>query len=1484
MFTGKGIHRDKKASKQGSMRSRSPVSSSEGKAETPMLGRFSLFAERVFIAEVSPDRPGIARTVAACFQGESVENFDYPLSGSPFDGVTGHHACCYEKDVLRHFSGDAYLRAIRASGYAGISLLDAAGKLNGIIVFADPKPLRNPAILESILSILASRVAVEVENRRLEGALESSESKRLGAQKEAEESRRLSQAPIQTAAPVAAVSASPAPRHETGPALAGMEVKLKQADEKLKAAESRLQQLSQTLSDRDREVDERVKLLGLARSNVRELEVKLQAAEQGALENLKKLSGADSALDEKSASLAAARDAMRALDEKLKASENRLQQASQTLLERERELGEKTRSLADAQDGVQALRAKLQAGDESLRQSLEKLSGTSRELEEKSRLIAASRDHAQSLDAKLQDAEIRLGKTLEELAGLRRELDAKSKSLADGRDTEQALEKKLHAAENRLQEISQTLLGRDRELEEKSKSLADGRAAAQALEKKLEVTEIILQQTTQKLTGTSHELQERSKSFSIARDEVFALESRLRIVEAGFQSADAHRQAMFSQPGMGVVLLNDQGRFMEANAVFESLLGFTQNELVTKCLADLTHSDDAGALTAAQAGCVESGKDHFQVQLRLLNKQGGELWARLTGSILHSRGVSPDFTLIFVEDITLQVQSTELAEINHARFEAVCRHAGLGVVLCDDQDRISYVSPSLEKLLDVSNDELISKPMSELVHPSDPKADLRLHAECLEGRCDHYEVEKCLKGRDQNPVWTRATTSVVRSEGDLPRYTIRVFEDLTTRRSAESARKTLEEKLKATEDRLEKASQQSSGSERILDEKTKSLSDARDAARAVEEKLKVAEDRLQEALKKLLSRERDLDEKTKSLVEARDAARDGEEKLKSAESRHQKISLKLAGRDRELDEKSKALISARDSAHTLQEKFQKAEEKHRTAEGRLDKALEELAASRRELEEKSKSIADGRHSMQTMERKLQVNEEILKQTSHKLTGTSHELAEQSKSFSDARETVHTLEDKLQIIEAGLQASEAYHQSMFSQPGMGVVSLDDQGQFKEANSAFESLLDMTHDELVTKSLADLVHSEDVAMFVAARDGCVESGKDHFQVQLRLLNKQGWEVWARLTGSIHRGKNASPDFTLIFVEDFTDRRKIESERQATATLLREAESKLQGAEEKIRELEKQAGLQQGAHKADETLLRAAVSKLRGAEEKIRELENQAGLLQSDRKTDEALLRDAESKLRAAEEKLRELERHAIPPQNATSPPPEAVAPAATTPEPEPEDDDASPEEHAAQPHAHVEGFNEIIHAFITVDMENRIVHVNSRTEQLLGSSHSSMFGKHVREMYSVERQRPIHKLSQVGEPAPKGGFRLNKTWVNGSDGTARIFVQGTSSLFDDAGNPIGALVVFQDFDQIHDLEQTLIESNRVPSHSVFEDQLAHEYDNIVAILNMVSRPLLASLDKDLHASNEGWDRSFEIVQQQSKEIQEKFMKLSGSATHA
>lgn len=2108
IFSWMGPGRDENRGR--SSRSAAPPSPDEGK--TPTLGRFCVFAERVFIAEVLPDRPDVARTVAACVQGAEVGSFDYPLRGSPFDGVTGTHACCYEKNVLKQFPGDAYLRSMGASGYAGISLLDSQGRLNGIIVFADRKPLRDPAVVESILGILASRIAMGIENRRIEDALELSESKyrnlcertteglyqlsmedrytsvnpamalllgysspselmrevtsvskqvyadparraevlarvrkegqahepecalvrkdgrriwvsekldairgpqgnllhvaavvqdltalkeagtsgarsrscldtvlecvplgvtlmdargvitqaspslesllghpraellakswadlmhpedrknhgawlakcfdgsrphgqvegrflrktggsvparltismapgeprgfvgvleELSDRKRTEEDLRASNQRFQSLFEGAAVGialldpdgkvteANHAlaqylgfPRQEilskplpdfTHPddaaklrqvheecvkggrdhhqaerrfvrkdrsvlqarltvttvrggggvfrcsiamvedltllrdadlAMAGLRKELGGAHEKLETAQKRVEQVSQEHSATGRTLAEKSDSLAASQEKVRALEGRIQVAEARLQESARKISAtelelaagsealaaarqAGRSLDEKlqateirldqtsqklseterrlaeeSRSLAAGRDAMRtlegklhsteenlqvaekdrretskrladtnhlfvekaealavaqkaakALDEKLRATEGSLAQTtqklsatdrdlaakseslgaaqagarafedklkaveqrlldtSQKLSDRDRELDEKTRSLAAAQAAARVLEEKLKASEENLRQTAGKVSETGRDLDERSKSLASAQAAARDLEGKLKVSEESLRQTTQKATETSRELEERTESLAATRDAMRTLEEKLHAAEGRLKELSQRISAKDRELGEKSAALDGAHCGADVLEAKIQGLEKNLKEGATRVSDAVRELDEKSKSLAAAHDAVRSLEGKLReakslqqetshklssagtdlagkteslvavegrtkalerdlkSVQEHLRAAETRYRSVFNQPGTGVASLDETGRFIEVNGALESLLGFSRVELGTRTLASVVHPADGAALTAARAGCVESGKEHFQAQVRLLNKQGGEIWARVTGSIPGDGSGSTPVTLVLVEDITSWVMSSELSQVNHARFEALCQHTGAGVIVCDENEMVTYVNPALERLLGVANDDLISKPLTGLVHPSDPKADERPHAECVEGKRDHFEVEKCLRRKDGDPVWTRATTSILRGEDGLPHYFIHVFEDRTASRKAvadrepgEAARRSLEQKLHATEEkladadlelaekskalavtrdavkalegklkaaesRLQETSQKLSGTDREMDEKSSSLAAARENVRILEEKLKAGGEKLQksesglkETTRKLTDTDRELDQASKTLAVVRTIKDTLEDKLQAAEKKLEQTARKLADTERELAGKSDSAAAAKDRAHSMEGKLQAAESrlkeasqkladrereldekskslaaaqamepKFHDAETRLKETSQKLAGRDRELEEKSSLLAAAQGSAQALEAKLRTAEDGLRQSTQKLSGANRELDEKSGSLAAARNRAQTLEEKLRGIEENLQASEARYRSVFNQPAIGVASLAPDGRFTEANSALVSLLGFSRDELLTRSLASLTHASDAGALSAAQAECTESGKEHFQVQLRLLNKQTEEIWARLTGSIARGKGDSPATTLVLVEDITawvisselshvNHARFEALCQHTGAgvIICDENDRITYVNPSLEHLldvthddlvsKRIDGLVHASDsKADQHLhdecsegkrdhyevekclqrkdgepvwTRATTSVVRSDDGRPRYYIRVFEDITAQRKVEaahaaeETARRAMEEKLRAAEEKLRQLESAAAPKQ-ATAPEPPSGKPEGAEPLP-------SPSPPARKLH-------EILHAFLTVNIEGRIVHVNSKAEHLLASSHAAIFGKPLNEVFSVERQRPIHTPGRAASPGSPDDSGLQKTWVKRRDGSEHIYIQCSSPLLDGAGKVVGTVLVFQNFDAINDLESVLIESERVPSHSVFEEQLAQEFDNTLGILGMVTNPLVASLNQDLRDAKGDWSVVFETAQRQSEEIHEKLLMLSGGTTHA
>jgi len=127
----------------------------------------------VIIDKIADD-PANAETVALYANGEVLPNMQYTLKGTPCDNVMEGTLCCHPENIQQLFPEDLLLVDMQAECYAGIPLLDSAGKVIGLIAVLDGKPMENTAYVTSLLQMVATRVAAELEREQSERALAES--------------------------------------------------------------------------------------------------------------------------------------------------------------------------------------------------------------------------------------------------------------------------------------------------------------------------------------------------------------------------------------------------------------------------------------------------------------------------------------------------------------------------------------------------------------------------------------------------------------------------------------------------------------------------------------------------------------------------------------------------------------------------------------------------------------------------------------------------------------------------------------------------------------------------------------------------------------------------------------------------------------------------------------------------------------------------------------------------------------------------------------------------------------------------------------------------------------------------------------------------------------------------------------------------------------------------------------------------------------
>ncbi len=116
-----------------------------------------------------------AETIVLYANGNLLPNIQYMLKNTPCAEVVNGRFCCYPEKVQQNFPEDHLLTEMGAESYAGLPLWNTAGQVIGLIGVIDTKPFSNTALISSILQLVTSSVAAEIERQQAEQVLAARE-------------------------------------------------------------------------------------------------------------------------------------------------------------------------------------------------------------------------------------------------------------------------------------------------------------------------------------------------------------------------------------------------------------------------------------------------------------------------------------------------------------------------------------------------------------------------------------------------------------------------------------------------------------------------------------------------------------------------------------------------------------------------------------------------------------------------------------------------------------------------------------------------------------------------------------------------------------------------------------------------------------------------------------------------------------------------------------------------------------------------------------------------------------------------------------------------------------------------------------------------------------------------------------------------------------------------------------------------------------
>lgn len=129
-------------------------------------------------------------------------------------------------------------------------------------------------------------------------------------------------------------------------------------------------------------------------------------------------------------------------------------------------------------------------------------------------------------------------------------------------------------------------------------------------------------------------------------------------------------RAIFEGAGIGMALVDPNGRPIATNGALREISGYSEAELRAMTFAEFTHPDDVEADLRLFGELLRGQRDRYQMEKRYLRKEGEIVHARLTVSVVRNTDGSPRYAIGMVEDVSERRRGAEERKRLRARLAA----------------------------------------------------------------------------------------------------------------------------------------------------------------------------------------------------------------------------------------------------------------------------------------------------------------------------------------------------------------------------------------------------------------------------------------------------------------------------------------------------------------------------------------------------------------------------------------------------------------------------------------------------------------------------------------------------------------------------------------------------------------------------------------------------------------------------------------------
>src|SRR6195256_4342926 len=252
------------------------------------------------------------------------------------------------------------------------------------------------------------------------------------------------------------------------------------------------------------------------------------------------------------------------------------------------------------------------------------------------------------------------------------------------------------------------------------------------------------------------------------------------------EKSEERWRSVFENSAIGVALTDLNGRFLATNHVYQTIVGYTEEELRALCFLDVTHEDYREANWTLITELLEGKRRQFQIEKKYRRKDGSSIWVTNNVSLVPGTERVPRFIMALSEDITERKRAEEALRSHEQNLRLLVDTIPGLVVTTTPAGEIEHLNRQVLEYFDKTPEELANWRTSDAIHPDDLPLTIAAFTRSIQTG-EPYEVEHRLRRADGVYRWFHARGLALRDkEGSIVRWYY-LLTDVDDRSRAEEA-------------------------------------------------------------------------------------------------------------------------------------------------------------------------------------------------------------------------------------------------------------------------------------------------------------------------------------------------------------------------------------------------------------------------------------------------------------------------------------------------------------------------------------------------------------------------------------------------------------------------------------------------------------------------------------------------------------------------